>query len=181
MLNFKDMEYANTRFSGTWVKKDKKLVYIHRINLEGRVTYMTNDEGSHLHCDFGKLDLSPVKLGYRNMGTQSFYLYRLPIRQYKQGLRPENIGGSNVRIQMYSLKDVNYIKYPNIEQCLDRLENREAVRVAWSPKFSIMRSKNEMNLLYKQHTVGNVNTENGKCLLHSKNLYLQESLEEALR
>ena len=83
---------ARMRAVGCVVRYDGAPVYIHDIthDLNASVTNLLTQEAQAIKLSAKKWDWSPVNTGFVNMGPKCVYVYRRPVRKWKQGLHRDN-------------------------------------------------------------------------------------------
>jgi len=138
-------------------------------------------------------NFKPVRLGYLNLRGFSYYLYRKPVRKYKQGLALESLAivdsgyhfldneerGRSQKVyksikELHSKELVATIKgyYPSLKDALTMFEDM-ACEVAFDRQFSIDR---KMNIFYKGCPVGCY--EDGKISFNKGQEYLSNALRK---
>lgn len=178
-----DYGYANDRLSGTLVRYEGYPCFIHNINLsDGRVSasFLTTDRFKDQNLYLKYFDLSPVPLGYVNLKSAVSYVLRYAKRQYKQGLRSNTLSFKGPRVSMESPEFADSImnRFPELETCLDYVENEEKQSIAFHRKFAIRKTSKNIMLDYRGFSCGALRKD--KLSLEPKFLHLQESLEEAI-
>lgn len=130
------------------------------------------------------LDIRPPRLGYMNTRRNSYYVSRVPVRRYKQGLNRQNIavGALNIEpglnrgdtIRCVELARCILNKYPSLDECLEKLQdgrNACAFHRHWA-----ITAGGELH--YRGNPVGAY--QKGNLKLTEDYCYLQEAAEEAL-
>lgn len=180
-----DVQYANDRLSGTIVSYEDEPYYVNRVEANGmadvlKLNHYRGEQREKL--PLRELDLTPVKLGYMNLYQSSHYLKRSPIRQYKQGLRKNNMSrlAGVPPFELVSVELYKTIKgtFPSIDECLDDIENDEAMGKAFSREFSFQKAPKSIHLYYKGNKVGDLKKDRPQ--LYSKYMNLHEKLEECM-
>lgn len=182
-----DWEYANSRLSDTIVLKDKIPVYVYRVGSNGVVEYRTlGDFSKEGNCSISDLDLTPLALGFLNTSIKTSYLYRVPTRNWKQGLRLQQIhyveGSRNKEISVDSQSFINCLLgiYPNLTRCVENIHCEEAIARAFSRTFSLEKGRKEIELVFKDTRVGYFSEQENRLKLWEKFSFLQESLDGVL-
>lgn len=166
MLNYDEEEYARARLAGTIVQRTKlgkkKAILVQDI-IDGSVMHLVLSTGAGDVCPVSELDITPVPLGYINMGGKATtYMARRPMRKdWRQGLRAENavcVDGN------YSFGHVSHKNlaaciegvYPNYKQVIGKIVRNPEPNghsMAFSREFAI---DVEHHLWYKTIHVGYV-------------------------
>lgn len=159
-----DFAYANDRLAGTIVSKDGRPIHLQAVSRNGSVSFnfLGSDEVSV--CKLEEVDVTPIKLGYINLPIRAEYFFRIPSRQYKQGLREgtcANQAGRRSNIT-HSRQLVNCMLgiYPSVDQCVETLVNGESQSVAFGRKYAVAAKgggTGGFGLLYKDKVVGGIN------------------------
>jgi hypothetical protein len=139
-----------------------------------------------------EFSVKPFRLGYVNRGGQSYYLQRMPVRKYKQGL---NLVSLHVGIHqrgpaMYDKGDLIYDgngffrmyhdNYPSLEACLNGVNEMGMQSAAFSKEWAVGKDKGgETRLFYKTKLAGFFD-EHGNVQLDDRRAYLAEALREVL-
>lgn len=179
MIEYDNVEYANSRLSETVVrrKSDGELIYINRVRSLTQVEgYVVGDESNNTNERLSDLDLMPLPLGYTNTVYGSFFITRLPCRRFKQGTNWSNLRlvGSMSRPNRSSyvlLKQPVQNIYPSIDEAICICEDF-AKSAAISRNFSLTYRG---ELFYRGHIkepVGTVNMDNGLISLSPDKSYL---------
>lgn len=183
-----DYEYANDRLRGTVITYKGHPIHVERIRggglVEGFFLATNRFNGERIHLN--DCDLSPIRLGYINLKRDAVYITRMPQRQYRQGLNQRQIVLSKKKRNMpprlifsKPLTDMLSDRYPDIDTCLDLLQNDEKTSVAFSKKFSLTKdNRKSIGLEYRGKIVGRVNNSDNDIVLEKKFLFLKELLEE---
>lgn len=179
-----DYAYAATRLDGTVVTHNSKPFYVHAIKPDGTAVghYLYEDEGSHTIMA-KELELVPVKLGYVNMGNNASYIARKPMRRdWRQGLRPDNMVSIDNRANVFELKHKDLANtimniYPALKDVIKAENNPFMPRGlrAWHRHWAV---DGQGMVHYKGEKVGQI--VNGSPMLMDNFNYLREALEESL-
>lgn len=123
-------------------------------------------------------------LGYMNTPSGAVYVYRIPVRKYRQGLHFENVNiGAYMNWRDTITKpyfiDMMMRKYPSLREAQDSLQaNKECESVAFHPRMALSRDDLGLYfLLYKGKRIGWSDTDEFR--LPSDFSYLRESLNES--
>lgn len=186
---------AAMRLNGTVVRQDGKAVYVHDFdNWSCRILDMESEDSSRVD-DVRKagLDLSCVPLGYCNIGNyNSYYLQRVPVRAWKQGLSNENLavdgkvgelGSLGIGIHHSAIAEVVEGSYLTYTKALDKVyylleEGRDSVKRAFSRKFAVGIDDGGVALFYKGRIVGSFDGREWE--LKRNYVHLTEALTEAI-
>lgn len=181
-----DAMYAHDRLSGSYVMCNGSLFSVMAIKADGRVLgeFLNGvvPPNTPSEIRLRDLDLSTIPLGYFNSYRGASYLSRRPLRQWKQGLRYQNLHAGNGNTNgLYEA--IDYVAkgiYPKYDFCLETLFNEECPSVAFARRFAVAKKPaGEARLLYKDRNVGRVMADNGELVLDNKFFFLKETLEEA--
>lgn len=178
-----NLDYARSRLNGTIVRTDDRAVRVETISGRGKVvcTVLRTDE--MIEVKWNNLDITPVPLGYVNSGGSAFYLTRIPMRRdWKQGLRGNNMGTSNGRL-LERLSDRVLAKtientYPSFKEVFETMvkEGGAILSRAFSRNFSIT---NRLEIEYKgRFSIGKIDEANSTYELYPKFDWAREALEE---
>jgi hypothetical protein len=176
------LDDLRTMHKDTLVRYKGYLVYIVDFVSAKRVEILHLNTGDYMVVPFNTkcFDFSPIRIGYVNHRGVALYVTRSPVRQYKQGMSPQNIKVSlpdGIRIntdykrsmaqsaydEIRSLKDVAICfnldgEYPSVADVIASLTNSEEVLIrAFDKQFAIDSS---LNLYYKTEKVGRVVSTN---------------------
>ena len=159
MLNWygNDVEYARQKLSNSVVKLDGEPIWVVAIDAVDCVLYSkVSSPTIENYTSLEKLDFSPFKLGNYN-GLQTFYVSRIPVRGWTQGLKQTNLQFST-KLDLSSTAFYNLLigKYPSFEECVECLINEERTKIAFNRVFSIYKEKDELILFYKNSPVGTI-------------------------
>jgi hypothetical protein len=184
-----DYEYAATRLSGTIVRIGTQPVYVKDIGHDtGEVYYLSGVGNKTKKCHLDDLDLSPIPLGYINVGRDASYVQRIPSRSYKQGLHGNSLYSKKLHIEMLSVNMFDAIRglYPKTLEVVEQIMCGEVDENAFSRRFSLSAgAKKVFNLNCRGKTVGtaklNFGAMNLNYAFNDKFKYLQETLEEDIQ
>lgn len=202
---YDSVEEAINRLCNTVVAYDSKPVFIVDVSFDGAIkvyykalpSYRMPNHHDGISLDDPLLNFRKFKLGYMNCKKNCFYVYRIPIRKYQQGLNKQNTLIENLRDADeldnfdYNLNTFNNVirfagfakmfegNYPSIKQTLDLLDvDRNKKSVAFSRNFALFKDKT--GVLFLQHRnerVGHLNTDSGKVSLGPNYKYLRGKLQ----
>lgn len=176
-----DWQYADSRLNNTIVRYEGKGVFVNKVMKKGAlITSLRGGDGNVVNLD--DLDLTPVKLGFANIGNAISYLTRMPMRRdWRQGLRVGNftsVYGTPADLVNYNaLADTIEGIYPTLQECVD---SPARVLRAWCREWAVGNSKlkNNRPLIYKNLIVGCV--RDGNPELSGEFMFLREALQEVL-
>lgn len=138
------------------------------------------------------LDPTPVHIGYCNLNTTvSEYLFRLPERQYKQGLqinRLRFLNPSKPLSSVYIQSNPGFVdayinKYPKLSEIEDTANCVENFRQAFHKEYALHFYVDTFTLLYRSTAVGSYNINkvlNGQITLLDEYKFLTEEVEEII-
>ena len=180
MMYYDNIEYARGRLKNCVINlEDGRPIYV--LDIEGpdrvHVHHLVDEERSTVKIK--DIDLTPVKLGWINIGESSLYAVRMPIRGvWKQGLCRDNIkflspfsGRAYCPIPSPSLGLTILGQYPTFEKVVKTVD-KSTKCVAFSRNWALSAS----SLLYKGRIVGS--HDRGSLLLNRQNEYLEDTLKE---
>lgn len=136
-----------------------------------------------------KLNNSNIPLGFVNTHTRAKYVVRIPKKQYKQGLRQNNLTvlPYNDNFNPLTKGFVNCVLgiYPSVEDCMELVTCGEMESCAFSRKYSLSLgpTPDKYELTYKIYSVGTISITNHNIVkydLFEKYSYLKEDLEEVI-
>lgn len=130
------------------------------------------------------VNVEPVPLGYVNLDTESIYVQRIPDRRWKQGLCEDGlhaIGRASLIREVFRngacLADTILNIYPSLEMALDTIQHPQAISIAFSRKFGLLKGRRgPLKLMNIGREVGTI--ENNVPVLSSAFNHLAELLEE---
>lgn len=132
------------------------------------------------------------KLGYANVRGFSPYFYRKPIKQYRQGLRQDQLSwrlssryfADDGDIFRFSNETCDMLegKYPPLENCVEIIRRDLCTTMAFSPTFALNYESvhNDYLIEYKGVKIG-YSPDLKNFNLDDKFTFVRESLMEALR
>jgi hypothetical protein len=180
---YDEWDYADTRLRGSVV--GSKIGPVEVVNVaptaDGEplchVYQISSSNQSVLRL--GDLDMTPLPLGFANMGPDAGYLYRSPARRYKQGLTTATLRSAHFRFRLpNSLMNFKPLlqpvdnKYPTIEESLEMLDDYFG-SVAVSRDVALT-DKGKVLWRTTPEPVGTVNWDNGVLTLDEKFKFLSD-------
>ncbi len=181
-----DWSYARTRLEGTYVRYKGEPVFISLIEGVDRCLIQkllpNGTYGNEEWVNLDELDLCPFSLGYMNYGKSALYVSRQPMRRdWKQGLRPENIVVTNNRGELvsYKIRSVHFYEmlmgiYPSYEESLKLSKNLSSI--SWHKHWCVEAGQ---VIRYRHNEIVGSIVKNVPVLDKSFD-YLKESLQETL-
>jgi hypothetical protein len=180
MNYYTNLVYANERLRSTIVGSKVGPVYVKAVGVgdgNGIASVTILKDKSNAEIPMKDIDLTPVQLGYVNMGDESEFFYRIPIRAFKQGLSAENFtsynGSKNWSWPLYELHHCIVDEYPSYQECALKLKKKKSI--AFCREFSMT---SDHILKYCGRIVG---TWDQMPTLNRENQYLTERLKEKFR
>lgn len=186
--DFYDVAHANLRLSGTIVRLNDYPVYVQEVNDDWTASIMFLNSGKKATTgdirEQEGLDISPVPLGFCQIGQQASYLMRMPRRRTKQGLSEDSISShdgnsSSVRRDnAYSKSLHNTITnvYPSLSTAISMLD-KSFTSVGIARNWAVTRIDGFNVLMYKYYgPVGKVMDK--QYILDQDYSYLQECLDQ---
>jgi hypothetical protein len=160
MNHYTNQVYAAGRLEGTVVNTvDGEPVYIENVK-EDEYVIRSLSLLQLKRVKPNQIDLTPVKLGWCNVDGTAYYLSRVPVRKWKQGLHPENIAvdgvhkfGASLPFELVSLGLHNTIKgvYPSYQGLVKNgvPHKKAAFHRSWAMDYN-------KSLWYKGRIVGSI-------------------------
>lgn len=186
-----DVEYANAKLSDSIVQHNGEPVYVDHVGGSGLASVRKLGGNLFYAVSLAELDLTPVSLGNINLSTgQTDYIARLPVRNWKQGLRLGNLYAvqNNRAVRTLSIDNPSLINcilgnYPSLNKCIELLMNEEVAAISFSRLFSLtsFSKKGVSSLLFKGRETGTAVMQDDRPVLSTfpKFNFLRELLEEA--
>lgn len=142
-----------------------------------------------------KLRYMQLTVGYVNYNGESKWFYRHPVRQYRQGLRGEQLGGrdeSGLRVE-YNIRfndlynkhscwaEMLENKYPTIEEATKKVSDGTATKVGFHKNFALYRDKFRKDFVveYKGRPIAVTQDVTGHCEPVEEFRFLREELQRA--
>lgn len=181
-------DYANNKLSGSIVRLDKDPVLVNQVNTQtGLTSCKILGTKENIAVPLKELNLDPVPLGYCNSVLTS-YVYRIPVRNWKQGLRMEFLGSKKYLPDVNSSAFLNMVHgiYPTIEDCCNEILSQECDSKAFHRKFALGRDlkkiySEDLQFLYKDMVIGVFRFKKSIFPeLLPKYQYLKEAVEDAI-
>lgn len=174
--------YARSRLEGTIIRYGDEPIMVQGVRGVGRTIYVIGtilSNNQTIDIPLKDCNLTPVPLGYINMGERAFYTMRMPMRRdWRQGLRFLNLidvegrqfNGAGYESLVNTIKGV----YPSFTEAVeDTVDN---ISRAFHRDFAI---KNNGNILYKGLVdVAKWDRESGTFSITKE--WVRESLDEAV-
>lgn len=186
-----DYEYARTRVERTILSlsKNNEPVYIEEVDVEtGECNIQSlspkNNELARKVVHLEDFNYCPPRLGYCNTQGVATYVSRIPMRRdWKQGLRRENMFSDVVHIQDIPYKDLAKCmsgEYPSMIEVYNHLTKQGSkLRSMAFHRHWAMDKK--LNILYKHNkVVGKYDLDKHSIDLNPEFHHLAECLQESL-
>lgn len=128
------------------------------------------------------VDLTPVPLGFCNIGTKMVFACRKPMRRdYKQGLSRQNLVtyGAEGTVGFKNLTDTILNIYPKVDEVVKYLSPKSSGSRAFSRDFGLSKKDGLINLCYRKYVVGKV--EDKVLVLNRDKYFLEQHLSESVR
>lgn len=192
-MKIEEIELHDLRqmFQNSLVRYNTEPVMIGHVSAGFRAdcVFIGNNEEQVLDLRDEKFDFKPVNTGYVNLQGYSFFITRLPRRQWKQGLSKDNVEikynlpyADDGRFEKAYHRVVNLdckplyntIKniYPSLAQAVESFEDNN-VEIAFDRQFCV--NKNGM-LFYKGSEVGKVDLNTLKIEFKKEFHFLEKAL-----
>jgi len=159
-----NLEYAAKRLDMTLIRKaNGNPFYVHSTSKSGgRVFCLGVDqvtmEASEIALD--DLDLTPVPLGFFNIGGKMVFACRKPMRKdWRQGLSTNSLvlyGADKRDFNLSSLTHTILNKFPSYQEALTYNKKTRNRSMAFSRDFGVSDKTGELLLIYRKYTVGRI-------------------------
>ena len=144
-MYYTDVSYADGRLKDTIVNSKIGPVYVKSVYSDSGidralcdVIRLRNLDENTIHLK--EVDLTPVKLGWVNLRSNSVFATRKPVRAWRQGLALSNISfigeGGFMSFPLKEMFNTITNNYPTIEDCKVKLKSN-VKRVAFSRSFAL--------------------------------------------
>lgn len=180
-----DIDYAQRRLSGTVVQLlDNTPVYVERVYLESDNSFWAVcnilGEDKSITAPITFISLTPVKLGYVNVGKDAIYTFRKPMRKdWKQGLSTKSFA-STAPVSFSKLVHTIRGDYPTFLDSYSKMQKTASIRaIAFSRDFAILNNGLGLALMFRNSRVGSVS--NGIPILDLDKHFLQQHLDDVVR
>lgn len=184
-MYYDDIEYAQRRLSSTLVrKKNGEPFFISAVVRKGSDTICVgfNPKSEEQHINLKDIDLTPVPLGFANLGNVMAYLCRKPMRKdWKQGLSVNSLvsyGLDKRDFHLLQICDTVLGKYPTLQEAKDFVSVRINNSKAFSRDFGLINNGKNIALMYRKYTVGKL--VGGKLVLDADKFFLEQHLAESV-
>lgn len=197
---FDSREEAAMRLDGTIIQGPRGPVYVTVMESASRILYREFGMSGGLlpqtrTCELDDtFSIKPFPLGYINRGETCYYLQRMPVRKYKQGLHDGalrvGVNGEakrairNRTLFLYegvSFYNMYFDIYPPLLEVKAMLRTGDYHSQAFGREWSLgIRDNTTHSLYYKGNEVGFYVKESGEFVLDEKRKYLQEALMEVV-
>lgn len=197
---FDTREEAAMRLDGTIIQGPNGPVYVKEMETSSIIHYkeLSKRGGVQTTIRTATLDdgfcIKPFPLGYVNRGETCYYLQRMPVRKYKQGLHDAAmrivLNGAtrqSSRIRASALYEgpgfyaMYHNNYPSLRDVRILLEEGDCRTQAFGREWALgLLDGKQHSLYYKGNEVGVYVKDSGSFSLHDERKYLQEALMEVL-
>lgn len=196
-LKYDNLDDAKTKLFGTYCMFKDKAFVVKLVELEpGTVnkyvvqgSYMGSGRGITCSIDDADFNCSNYNIGYVNVMRAAAWFYRIPFKQYRQGLRHDQVG---VKYSQRAFSDITFQpgkplcamlenSYPDFETSSGLLRAQEANIVAFHKDFAMTLDHihKDFILEYKGANIGFTNNLKDMNLTEEYK-HLTESLKEAV-
>ncbi len=189
MFEKSSIDDLNMMLARTVVLYNKWPVFLHEV-VKGRLALcssLATQKEKLVPIDDPLFDFTPVPLGFVNSETTAAYTARRGVRKMKQGLSRDNLQVTQIgktpedEALYHSIRDLNtkYLvptikeNYPTLKECLEAVSTDAKIK-AFHKNFAVAQN---FVLLYKDKTVGLVDSDNGKLVFRADKTYLKTLLE----
>lgn len=191
----KDFEYVTRRLNGTVLFRMEDKVPVCILNVvedldKSSGSYKANileiPTGKQYQAPLATLDMEPPRVGFVNLPDRAVYVFRRPVRKYRQGLHSEQLTtskGGSMR-DLPPLYDAVWVPtytntYPSFKEACVKI-NKDRVRsAAFARDFAVGYESKVIILYYQDTAVGRVQA--GVPVLDAKYHFLTEKLQQDLR
>jgi len=194
-LNYDNLEDASSKLVGTYCLYKGKAITVKVISEVAENTFlftassMRDNKTVTGGIDEPEFNCSDYNIGYVNRLTAATWFYRMPYKQYKQGLKQDQLGKvasslefSNVEFK-HSAVVANMLenKYPTFTHALKALDDKEAKIMAFHKNFAATFDPLHEDYIieYKGNKVGHTTNYGRGVKLLPEWEYILESLKEA--
>lgn len=186
-MYYDDLDYARKRLDGTLVNTNGGEPFlVDNITIDGSgtmVCYGTNLSSDTVETvNLSDIDLSPVKLGFVNIGGRMIYACRKPMRKdWKQGLSLNTLivyGGDKRDLGLRGLTKTVMGVYPSFGDCVSYVRKTKNRSMAFSRDFGLSDKGGVTTLMYRKYDVGKLVGD--LLVLNPQSFFLEQHLAEAL-
>lgn len=195
-VKYDNLEDAKSKLLGTYCYYKRQAVLVKTIEIGADGIYYASVytlSGNHrktITLDDPDFNCSDFNIGYVNYEGAAIYFYRVPGRQYRQGIRGDQLGAKASQRHYLDHKDFNMGRhvsdmmeniYPRPEECERKLKEEGKPIVAFHKNFAATwdRLHSDYILEYKGQLIGH--TKDWKRFeLMEEHLHLTEALKEAV-
>lgn len=199
MLTYDNLEDARAKLTDTMAYYEGKAVYVRSVNTDPEdaskfrvqlIYYAGGKQTKWIKLDDPKFNYIHFNLGYANITGSSVWWARKPVRQYRQGLRSDQmrpVASSPYYLHTMDFCYESYIidmlenKYPHFEECEQVLKDQVTPIVAFHKDFAVSWDKlhSDMILEYRGIHIGSGH-KIGQFKLADDAKFLTEYLQEAV-
>lgn len=186
-MYYDDIEYASRRLVNTLVRKKNGNPFL--------IISVSKGEDGNTYCagqdtlrelveeiNLRDIDLTPVPLGFANIGGKMSYLCRKPMRKdWRQGLSLNSLVsyGVNTRdLRLNYLTNTILNKYPTVQKCIEYVKTGSGYSMAFSRDFGIINKGKEIELIYRKYSVGKLVGQT--FVLDPDKFFLEQHLSESM-
>jgi hypothetical protein len=197
---FDTREEAAMRLDGTIIQGPNGPVYVKTMETNSRIVYrefrkLGGLSNSSKTCELDEgFCIKPFPLGYMNRGDACYYMQRMPVRKYKQGLYDGALrvvingeGAQGLRNKTPFLYEGEGFynmfmgKYPSLIDVKHLLKTGDYKSQAFAREWCLGRWDDKTYALYyKGRYVGTYDKASGVFTLEEHRKYLQEALMEVI-
>ncbi|OYV41138.1 MAG: hypothetical protein B7Z80_02680 [Rhodospirillales bacterium 20-64-7] len=198
MLQYDNIDDAQIKLLKTICLYDKKPVHVLGVDMadiHGKLPYKLTlklPTGDYINCllDDPKFSFRDYNLGYANQGAAPYWWFRRPLKQYRQGLRGDQMESRFSNPNLYGGARFEYSRgiiamlenqYPHYEKCARPLVDGEAYGLAFHKDFALSydRLHKDFIIEYRGKVIGQTKNFKDFTVLDEFK-HLQEPLTEAL-
>jgi hypothetical protein len=196
---FDNLDDVNSKFSGTICYYDKKPIYVKQaipdpVNNGEFILYVQTSAGRNKQIKLTDplFNYKHFNIGYANTGSYAAWFYRRPTKQYRQGLKKDQLYYKMSIAHGMPEESFNLSKsfiamlenvYPKLEDCRELLMNHTKVVVAFHKDFALSwdHIHDDFFIEYRGKKIGtSVGHNLMKYNLLAEAKHLEEALQEAL-
>lgn len=200
MILYDNVEDANSKLGGTYFYHGKYAVYCKSVSMDEGMNFEPkycnlrliprNQKGFITNLDDPDLNFMKFNIGYCNHGTYAGFWSRNPIKQYKQGLRPDQMKFQVAKKEWQGLQNFNFNRhicdmmenqYPSAKEVEKPVRDGEVTNMAFHKDFAVSFDSIHKDFLleYKGRIIG-YSHDMHNFNFSDDDAYLRESLMEAL-
>lgn len=190
----RDIEYVQRRLNGTILMRmaDNAPICVLNVvddyNKDGKAfnaNMMEISSGRQYQAPLSSLSMEPPRVGFLNLADRAVYVFRRPVRKYRQGLHSEQLVTSKGSVRdLPPLYDTVWLPtytntYPTFKEACQKIAKDRVRSAAFARDFAVGYENKVLLLYYQDTSVGRV--QDGVPVLDAKYHFLTEKLQQDLR